>query len=92
MEVFGYLIVAVVVTFVVWHREKVCMSAVQDAVDSVVAQLGKAKAEILTAIAELEAREPNVDLSALTAAAQGLDDVVPDPVVEEPEAPVEPAE
>lgn len=60
------------------------MSEVQDAVDAVVVQLDKAKGEIVAAIAELEAREPSVDLTALKAAAQSLDDVVPDPVVEPP--------
>ncbi|QRY51771.1 hypothetical protein [Mycolicibacterium septicum] len=81
---FGYLVVAVVVTFVVWHKERFFMSEVQNAVDAVVAQLAKAKAEIVTAIEELRNREPDVDLSALTAAAQGLDDIVPDAPVEEP--------
>lgn len=60
------------------------MSEVQNAVDAVVAQLGKAKAEIVAAIEELRNREPDVDLSALTAAAQALDDVIADPPVEEP--------
>ena len=65
------------------------MSEVQDAVDSVVAQLSKAKAEIVSEIESLEAAvvsgEP-VDLTALKAAAQALDDVVVDvpAVVEEP--------
>lgn len=67
------------------------MGASQEAVNAVVEQLGKAKAEILAEIASLEAAvaagEP-VDLSALVAAAQGLDDIVPD-AVEVPVAPVE---
>ena len=67
------------------------MGAVQDAVDQITGQLDKAKGEILTAITALEAQVeagevPNLD--ALKAAAQGLDDVVPDAPVEEP--PVEP--
>lgn len=75
------------------------MSEAQNAVDAVVAQLDKAKAEISAQIAELESREPAVDLSALKAAAQSLDDVVVDVPVEEPpveeppvEAPAEPTE
>lgn len=71
---------------------EVIMGAVQDAIDQIVTQLGKAKDEILGEIANLEAQVaagevPNLD--ALKAAAQGLDDVVPDPVVEPPvESPV----
>lgn len=66
------------------------MSA-QDTVDALVAQLGKAKQEIVTKIAELEAANPGVDLSELTAIAQGLDDIVEDaPVEPEPETPAEP--
>ena len=56
----------------------------QETVDAIVAQLGKAKTEIVTKIAELEAANPGVDLSALTEIAQGLDDVVPDVVPAEP--------
>lgn len=68
------------------------MSEVQDAVDAVVVQLVSAKEEILAEIAALEAQEPSIDLSALKAAAQALDDVVVDEplVVEEvEEVPVE---
>lgn len=68
-------------------KKEIRMSA-QETVDAVVAQLGKAKEEIVAKIAELEAANPGVDLSALTEIAQGLDDVVPD-VVEEPAEPVE---
>lgn len=65
------------------------MGAAQDAVDAVVVQLDKAKAEIVKAIADLEVavaggEAPNLD--ALKAAAQSLDDVVPDAPVEEPPA------
>lgn len=63
------------------------MGAAQDAVDAVSVQLGKAKAEIVSKIADLETQVANgetPDLTALKAAAQSLDDVVPDPVVEEP--------
>lgn len=62
------------------------MGAVQDAVDQIVTQLAKAQAEIVDKIDELEASiaaGETPDLSALKAAAQALDDVVPD-VVEEP--------
>ena len=58
----------------------------QETVDAIVAQLGKAKTEIVTKIAELEAANPGVDLSALTEIAQGLDDVVPEVVPAEPVA------
>jgi 16S rRNA G1207 methylase RsmC len=57
------------------------MGDVQDAVDAVVAQLDKAKGEILNEITNLEAQiaaGETPDLSALKAAAQALDDVVPD--------------
>lgn len=60
------------------------MSNTQAAVDAVVAQLGKAKAEIVAKIADVQdqldsvERPEDVDLSALTAAAQSLDDIVPD--------------
>lgn len=57
------------------------MGALQDAIDQVTAQLDKAKQEILAEIDKLETQVnagevPNLD--ALRAAAQGLDDVVPD--------------
>lgn len=73
--------------FIAYLVKEFLMGAVQDAVDAVVAQINKAQAEILAQIAALEAREPSVDLTALKAAAQALDDINPD-VVEEP--PVEP--
>lgn len=80
------------------------MGALQDAVDQVAAQLAKAQAEIQSKIADLEIQiglGETVDLSALKAAAQALDDVVPDSIEEptgpdavpadpEPEAPVDP--
>lgn len=78
-------------------QEQMHMSQ-QDAVDAVVAELGKAKTEIVGKIADLQAQidagvpAEQLDLSALTAAAQALDDVVPDapaPVVD-PVPPVEP--
>jgi hypothetical protein len=67
----------------------------QAAVDSVVAQLGKAKGEIVAARDELVAKivdlqnqldagvpAEQVDLSGLKAVAQSLDDIVPDAVEE----------
>lgn len=74
------------------HLERQIMSSAQDAVDAVVARLGKAKDEIVAKIADVEAQlaaagaADQVDLSALQAAAQALDDIVPDPA---PEPPVE---
>jgi hypothetical protein len=56
--------------------------ATQDDVNAVVDQLGKASAEIQGRIADLETQVANgeaPDLTALKAAAQRLDDVVPDP-------------
>lgn len=85
---FGCVVVATVVMIAVFHHERVVMGAVQDAVDQIVAQLGKAKEEIVKAIEDAEA-ENNVDLSALKDAAQALDDVVPDAVPEVEEPPVE---
>lgn len=61
----------------------IIVGAVQDAVDQITAQLDKAKNEILNEIAALEAQiaaGETPDLTALTAAAQALDDVVPDTV------------
>ena len=57
----------------------------QASVDAVVVQLGKAQVEITTRITEVQAQldaaqvpAESVDLSALVAAAQALDDIVPD--------------
>lgn len=70
--------------------EEFILSANSDAIEAVVTQLGKAKAEI---VAKIEALQEAVDngedlspaLADLTSAAQALDDVVPDPEpVEEP--------
>lgn len=60
------------------------MSEIQAAVDAVTEQLDKAKGEILDQIEILEAAVAAgavPDLSALKAAAQALDDIVPDEVV-----------
>ena len=72
-----------------WFEKRLefMMGAVQDAVDAVAVQLVKAKNEILSLVADLEAQlaageVPNLD--ALKAAAQSLDDIVVDVPVEEP--------
>jgi hypothetical protein len=72
------------------HLQGVITVSSQDEVNAVVAQLDKSKGEILTEIANLQAQvdagQP-VDLSALKAAAQGLDDLNVDPEpAPEPEA------
>ncbi len=62
------------------------MSEVQDAVDAITEQLGKATLEILTQIDTLQTKldaipeAETVDLTALRAAAQALDDINPDDV------------
>ena len=76
--------------------------SVQKSIDAVVAQLTKARAEIvqardelLASIAEVQDQLDNaeapedVDLTALTAAAQSLDDIVPDAPEVPDEEPVE---
>ena len=61
----------------------------QDAVNAVTAQLVKAQREIVSRIADVQAQldaagvAEQIDLSSLTAAAQALDDVVPDELVDE---------
>jgi len=57
----------------------------QDSIDAVVAQLGKAKDEVVAKIADVQAAldaanvpAEVVNLDALNAAAQALDDIVPD--------------
>lgn len=81
----------------VYVIKEIFMSDVQAAVDEITSQLGKVRDEVVSEIAKLEAAvvagDP-VDLSALKAAADALDAIVPDPVVDEElpseeEAPVE---
>ena len=79
------------------HLERFIMGAQQDAVNAVVEQLRKAalevKSELVEVQAQLDAAEigaEKVDLSALTEAAQALDDIVPD-AVPEVEAPADDA-
>lgn len=68
--------------------KELLMSAAQDVIDQLTAQLDKAKTEILGKIADLEAQVAageTPDFTALRAAAQALDDVVLDePPAEEP--------
>ncbi len=65
----------------------------QDTIDAVVAQLANAKTEIIGRISELQDKidagvpAEQLDLTALTAAAQALDDVVPAPATEQPADP-----
>ena len=63
----------------------------QEDINAVVTQLGKAKDEIVAKIADVQAQldaanvpAETVDLTALNAAAQALDDIVPDAVVDAP--------
>ena len=57
----------------------------QESIDAIVAQLGKAQAEVVSKIADVQAQldaanvpAEVVNLDALNAAAQALDDIVPD--------------
>lgn len=66
---------------VIEQKEVHIMGAIQDAVDQIAAQLAKSKAEVVATIADLEANiaaGETPDLTALKAAAQALDDVIPD--------------
>lgn len=77
---------------VIEQKEVHIMGAIQDAVDQIAAQLAKSKAEVVATIADLEAKiaaGETPDLTALKAAAQALDDVIPDAPVE-PTEPTEP--
>lgn len=79
------------------RTKELIMSAAQDTVDQLTAQVLKSKDEVLGKIADLEARVAageTPDFTELKAAVQGVDDVVADVVVPaEPEVPVEtPAE
>lgn len=76
------------IVLMVWVQfmvEGVVMSAAQDLVNEIAAQLSKAKDEIVGEINKLTAAASageSVDLSALQGLAQGLDDIVPDAVDE----------
>lgn len=68
--------------------DKVVPMSVQNAVDTVVAQIRKGTTEVVAKIADLQAKVDAgeaVDLSELAAAAQALDDIVPDVPVEVPD-------
>lgn len=74
------------------HLEGVIMTTTQDAINAVVEKLRHARQEIVARLAEVQAQLDDaaipaevVDLSALTDAAQALDDIVPDA----PEVPAE---
>ncbi len=73
----------------IYNTQGVIELSIQEAVNTVVAQLNKAHGEIMSKIADVEAQieaagvAGQVDLSALVAAAQALDDIVPD-AVEDP--------
>lgn len=66
------------------------LMSTQETIDAVVTQLGKAKDEIVTEIGKLNEQiaaagvTDQVDTTALTAAAQALDDIVPDAPVDAP--------
>jgi F0F1-type ATP synthase membrane subunit b/b' len=67
------------------HRIERFIMSTQEAIDAIVTQLGKAKDEVVAKIADVQAQldaanvpAEVVNLSALTAAAQALDDIVPD--------------
>lgn len=100
VEVFPLLCLMVVLLWQVfiWLRIEVLRVANAELIADVVAQLGKAKAEIVAKIGGLEAAVASGEdlsgpLAELVAAAQGLDDVVPDdvvpdePLIEFPEQP-----
>jgi len=66
------------------------LMSVQEVVDGLVVQVGKVKTELMNRLAELQLQVDSagvaeqVDLSALSAAIQSLDDIVPDQVDEVP--------
>lgn len=69
----------------IWLRIEVFRLSNSELINNVVAQLGKAKSEIVAKIGGLEAAVASGEdlsgpLAVLAAAAQGLDDVVPDEV------------
>lgn len=78
------------------HMKGFAMTTSQDAVNAVVAQVRKGTAEVVGKIAALQAQvdagvpTEQLDLTELSAAAQALDDIVPDAVVDP--APVDPVD
>lgn len=75
------------------YLRRIIMSAAQDTVDQLTAQVTKSKEEVLGKIADLEAQVAageTPDFTELKAAVQGVDDIVADvEVPAEPEAPAE---
>ena len=81
---------AVMLALLVMHtidaldKLRVKIVSTQDAINAVVEQLVKAQREIVSRIADVQAQldaagvAEQIDLTSLTAAAQALDDVVPD--------------
>lgn len=63
---------------------EIIVTATQDTIDAIVAQLGKVKSELIAKLTDLQAQidagtpAEQLDLGPLTAAAQALDDLVPD--------------
>lgn len=85
--IFSWLVFGSFAAFMLllFYRIEVCRMANAELIADVVAQLGKAKAEIVAKIGGLEAAVASGEdlsgpLAELVAAAQGLDDVVPDEV------------
>jgi hypothetical protein len=75
--------------------KEIIMTASQNVVDQLTAQLGKVKTELLDKLASLEAQVAageSPDFGPLTSAVQALDDIVPDAPPAEPETPAEPTE
>lgn len=74
-------------------REKIVST--QESVNAIVAQLGKAKAEIIAKLTDVQAQldaagaAEQVDLAPLVEIAQALDDVVPDVDAEPADVPAE---
>jgi 3'-phosphoadenosine 5'-phosphosulfate (PAPS) 3'-phosphatase len=69
-------------SYLIFSTERHTMST-QESIDAIVAQLAKAKDEILTEVANIQAQLDDaqveeVDLSGLTAIAQALDDLNPE--------------
>ena len=80
---------------IIEHFERITKMSAVETIAAVVAELDKARGEIVARIADLQAQiaagtpSEQLDLSALVAAAQALDDVVPDVPVVDP-APADP--
>lgn len=78
------------------HLKGVIDVSAQDQINAVVNQLGKAKGEIIAKLADLQGQidagvpTEELDLSALTEAAQALDDVVADVPAAPVDAPADP--